>query len=140
MAGLVVCVAVLLVAAVFGLVRRRTDGRLRARAAARTPASEAGRLVAADLGGPLGSRATLVQFSSEFCAPCRAVRRVLEEVSAEHGGVVHVELDVSRHMRLVRLLNILRTPTVLVLDAEGRVVGRGSGRVRKADLVAALAG
>ncbi|MEW2545342.1 thioredoxin family protein [Streptomyces sp. NPDC047002] len=140
MAGLVVCVAVLMAAAVFGLVRRRTEGRLRARTAARTPVGDAGRLAAADLGGPLGARATLVQFSSEFCAPCRAVRRVLEEVSAEHGGVVHVELDASEHMRLVRLFNILRTPTVLVLDPEGRVVGRSTGRVRKDELVAAVAG
>ncbi|MCG6498188.1 hypothetical protein MCM47_28745 [Kitasatospora sp. A2-31] len=30
------------------------------------------RLSAADLGGPLGERATLVQFSTAFCQPCRA--------------------------------------------------------------------
>ena len=82
------------------------------------------RLTAADLGGPLGERATLVQFSSAFCAPCRATRRVLAEVAAMVEGVRHVEIDAEAHLELVRRLGVLKTPTVLVLDAGGSVVRR----------------
>lgn len=96
------------------------------------------RLGTADLGGELGERATLVQFSSAFCAPCRATRRVLGEVAAMVPGVTHVEIDAEARLDLVRELGVLKTPTVLVLDAGGRVVRRAAGQPRKADVIAAL--
>ncbi|RNL84463.1 TlpA family protein disulfide reductase [Halostreptopolyspora alba] len=85
-----------------------------------------------------GERATLVQFSSAFCQPCRATRRILSDVGAMVDGVTHVEIDAESHLDLVRWLNISRTPTVLVLDADGRIVRRASGQPRKADVIAAL--
>ncbi len=95
-------------------------------------------LAAADLGTDLGERATLVQFSSAFCQPCRATRRILDEVSSMLPGVAHVEVDAESHLELVRRLDVRRTPTVLVLDASGAVVRRASGQPRKADVLAAL--
>ncbi|MFJ3794626.1 TlpA family protein disulfide reductase [Kitasatospora sp. NPDC090091] len=133
MTGLVVCVVVLAVASAFGLLRTERDGRLRVRTK-----DGAVRLSEAELGGPLGERATLVQFSTAFCQPCRATRRVLAEVAAMVEGVAHVELDAEARLELVRRLDVLRTPTVLVLDAEGRVVRRAAGLPRKADVIAAL--
>jgi hypothetical protein len=53
-------------------------------------------------------------------------------------GVAHVELDAEAHLDLVRRLNVMRTPTVFVLDAGGGVVRRASGLPRKADIIAAL--
>nr|WP_234021286.1 thioredoxin family protein [Streptomyces sp. PsTaAH-124] len=97
-----------------------------------------GRLDAAELGEPLGERATLVQFSTAFCAPCRATRRVLGEVARMVPGVAHVEIDAEARLGLVRALDVRRTPTVLVLDADGRVVRRAAGQPRTADVVAAL--
>ncbi|MBO8184282.1 TlpA family protein disulfide reductase [Streptomyces spirodelae] len=86
----------------------------------------------------LGERATLVQFSSAFCQPCRAARRILAEVAAMVEGVVHVEIDAEEQLSLVRELDITSTPTVLVLDAAGRIVKRATGQPRKADVIAAL--
>lgn len=94
--------------------------------------------LAAELGTALGERATLVQFSSAFCAPCRATRRVLDEIAGMVPGVTHVEIDAEARLDLVRRLGIARTPTVLVLDAGGRVVRRAAGQPRKADVIAAL--
>ncbi|MFC8257348.1 TlpA family protein disulfide reductase [Streptomyces sp. NPDC057291] len=96
------------------------------------------RLDAAQLGAELGDRATLVQFSSAFCQPCRATRRTLGEVARMVGGVTHVEIDAEAHLTLVRELDISRTPTVLVLDATGRIVRRAVGQPRTVDVVAAL--
>nr|WP_307821649.1 thioredoxin family protein [Streptomyces coffeae] len=101
-------------------------------------ADRSGRLSAAELGGELGRRATLVQFSSAFCQPCRATRRTLDEVAAMVDGVVHLEIDAEAHLELVRALDVVRTPTVLVLDASGRIVRRASGQPRRADVIAAL--
>ncbi|MFF2200485.1 TlpA family protein disulfide reductase [Streptomyces sp. NPDC058145] len=133
MTGLVVCVTVLVVASAYGVLHRRRSGRVRVRGR-----DDGRRLGAAELGGELGARATLVQFSSAFCAPCRATRRVLGEVAEMVPGVTHVEIDAEARLDLVRALDILKTPTVLVLDAEGRVVRRAAGQPRRADVIAAL--
>ncbi|MFD5143518.1 TlpA family protein disulfide reductase [Streptomyces sp. NPDC058401] len=92
----------------------------------------------AELGAEPGERATLVQFSSAFCQPCRATRRILDEVAEMVGGVRHIEIDAEKNLDLVRALGIEKTPTVLVLDAAGRIVRRAVGMPRKADVIAAL--
>ncbi|MFF7754236.1 TlpA family protein disulfide reductase [Streptomyces sp. NPDC007971] len=118
------------------LVRKKTgSAERRARVRGR---NDGERLGAAELGGERGERATLVQFSSAFCAPCRATRRVLAEVAGMVPGVTHVEIDAEARLELVRELGIVRTPTVLVLDADGRVVRRAAGQPRRADVIAAL--
>lgn len=87
-----------------------------------------------------GERATLLQFSSAFCAPCRATRRILADVSSSVPGVTHIEVDAEEHLDLVRRLGVLRTPTTLVLDAAGREITRASGAPRPAQVLAALDG
>lgn len=84
-------------------------------------------LDAATLRRPLGASATFVQFSSGFCAPCRATRRVLERVVATSDGVAHVEIDVAHRADLATRFAITETPTVVVLDAGGAPVARATG-------------
>ncbi|RFU84058.1 thioredoxin [Streptomyces triticagri] len=95
-------------------------------------------LGAEELGGELGTVATLVQFSSAFCQPCRATRRILSDVAEVVPGVRHIEIDAEAHLDLVRELAVERTPTVLVLDRDGRVVRRAEGQPRKHEVIAAL--
>ncbi|MCW2759266.1 MAG: putative thioredoxin, partial [Nocardioidaceae bacterium] len=121
-----------------------TDGRFRGthtlhvtEAAAEEPA------VATVLDGTrwatdLGETATLLQFSSAFCAPCRATRRTLEEVARIVPGVTHIEVDAEDNLELVRRLGILRTPTTLVLDATGHEVSRASGAPTKQAVIAGI--
>ena len=130
--GLVVVVAVLAAATAFGLWRRARDGRV---VEARVDEELLG---PAEIGAALGRRATLVQFSTAFCQPCRATRATLAHVAADTDGVVHVEIDAEHHLDLVRRLNIMRTPTTLVLDGRGQVVRRATGAPRLADVRAAL--
>jgi thiol-disulfide isomerase/thioredoxin len=87
-----------------------------------------------------GERATLLQFSSAFCAPCRATRRTLVDVATAVPGVAHVEVDAEHHLDLVRALGVVRTPTTLVLDSDGREVTRATGAPRPAQVLAALEG
>ena len=119
----------LAVAALLAVLHRRREGRLRSR-----DTREDLRPLLAEH----GERATLLQFSSAFCAPCRATRRTLADVAAVVPGVVHVELDAESHLDVVRRLNVLKTPTTLVLDAAGREAFRASGQPRKAEVLAAL--
>jgi len=150
MTGVVVLILVLLAATAFGLWRRRVDGRMRDTADGRpVPVAdddgEVGMgegqgeaLYERELGVPLGREATLVQFSTAFCQPCRATRRILDEVAAMVEGVVHVEIDAEAHLDLVRRLDIRRTPTVLILDRGGLIRKRASGLPRKVDVIAAV--
>jgi thiol-disulfide isomerase/thioredoxin len=110
-------------------------------AALETPAAGPARgrpVTAEQLGQPLGERATLLQFSSAFCAPCRATRVILADVAGRAPGVAHVEIDAESHLDLVRALGVLRTPTVFVLAADGAITARASGQPRKADVLGAL--
>lgn len=135
MSGSVVVLGVLAVAGAFGVWRQRTDGRVRRVVApAQAPAQDspfAGF-------GELGSHATIVQFSSAVCAPCRAAKAIARDVVASVPDVTHVEIDAESNLELVREFGIMRTPTLLVLDGNGRLSARISGVPRKDELLIAL--
>ena len=151
MSKVVLVCALLVVAALLGRWWQTRSGRFRAaeptaapagpRAAAEagavtTPAREI--LTSADLAAPLGQRATFVQLSSEVCAACVSTRRVLGALASEHPGVVHVEIDAADRLDLVRRFSVLRTPTTLVLDHDGVVVGRMTGGTDRRQALTAL--
>ena len=142
-AGQWVLLVSLVLAVGFGVFRAWRDGRFsgthRVRGVVAEAAPEPGVLDGHELAAGLGERATLLQFSSAFCAPCRATRRILADVAAVVPGVTHVEVDAEHHLELVRRLGIVRTPTTLVLDSGGHEVSRAAGAPRKEQVLAALA-
>lgn len=112
---------------------RARDGRVQA-----MPTAPGG-LSSADLGATRGFRATLVQFSTDTCSKCPPTARLLRRIAEATPGVRHVEIDAVAHLELARRFDILRTPTVLVLNHEGRVVARMSGTPSEAHAREALA-
>lgn len=153
--GLWVVIAAVVVALAFGGYRALTDGRFRGTRPLRpAPAESRGSEEPATnpttnpttwelLAGSIpqatpGERATLVQFSSAFCAPCRATRRVLSDVAEVVPGVVHLDVDAEQHLDVVRRLDILRTPTTLVLDGAGNEVARAAGAPRKEQVLSVI--
>lgn len=132
MTGIIVLLAAVAAAACLAVALRWKNGRFA------TPADERVRLSAEQIGAPLGDRATMVQFSSAFCSPCRATRVLLADVASKVPGVVAVDIDAEEHLQLVRDLDVLRTPTVLILDASGAVTTRASGLPRREQVLAAL--
>ena len=149
--GAWIAVAALGLALLLGSWRLATDGRFRGTHVVRRPAGAAGadepaalaRPLGAELvatvGGSLGERATLLQFSSAFCAPCRATRRVLAEVTGLVAGVAHVEIDAEHHLEATRAFGVLRTPTTVVLDPSGAEVTRATGAPTRDQVLTALA-
>lgn len=136
-AGLVTIAVCALLAAAVGGWRAYADGRFRGTSTGEPAAEPApDPLVPADR---LGERATLLQFSSAFCAPCRTTRQVLADVASIVPGVAHVEVDAEHHLDLVRRVGVRRTPTTLVLDGSGREVTRAAGAPRREQVLAALA-
>lgn len=90
------------------------------------------------IGEELGERATLLQFSSAFCTPCRATRTLLGQVVTDFPGIKHVEIDAESNLELVRELKINSTPTTLVLDASGRELSRAVGAPKRSDVITVL--
>jgi hypothetical protein len=130
--GLIALVVVLAASSAAGFALRRRQGQFR------QAQSADGVLTAADLGVPLGRQATLVQFSTEFCAFCGPTRELLSTLAGERDGVTFVEIDAANRMDLTRRLHVLSTPTVLVLDARGGIASRASGQPRRAQLQGAV--
>ncbi|MGL3198209.1 MULTISPECIES: thioredoxin domain-containing protein [Curtobacterium] len=143
-----VLVGVLAVATVLGLVLRSRTGRARtvssaaAPSAARpepsavSPSTTAHGIAPAEA---FGTRATLVQFSTPTCARCPGTRRQLDAIATQHDGVERLEIDVAERTEVATRYNVVQTPTVLLVDADGAVRTRFGGPPRPAELSAALA-
>lgn len=132
--GLAIAAGVVLAATGFALWRRHRDGRARPVAGER-PATE----LLAELGFVPGTPVTLLQFSSAFCAPCRATRVICDQLATSQDGVRHLEVDAESHLAAVRALAVWRTPTVLIVDREGGVVARVTGQPTRQQLTEAIA-
>jgi thioredoxin-like negative regulator of GroEL len=122
---------VLVLATGYGLWYQRSRGKVVVK-------SDKGLITHSMIGAALGSRATLVQFSSAFCSPCRATRMLLEDVTENMGDVVYVEVDAETNLELVRTLDIRSTPTTLFLDRTGHEVGRAMGAPKRDQVLSAI--
>lgn len=130
-AALALLAALVLLATALGLVTRLRGGRVRP--------GRAARLVPAEVGADrFGERATLLQFSTEFCAPCRVTNRLLAGTAAGRPGVTHLDIDLTEQPLLADRFRILQTPTTLLLDSAGAVRARIGGVPREADLLSTL--
>jgi thiol-disulfide isomerase/thioredoxin len=127
--------AIVLVSATgFGIWYQRTRGEFRKKKTVNGP-----KLTAAIVGTELGSRATMVQFSSAFCTPCRATKVLLEDMVKTMPDVHYAHIDAESHLELVRKLDIRSTPTTLFLNGAGVEVGRAMGTPKRAQVQAAIA-
>ncbi len=125
-------VIILALATAFGFYRKWADGRV-------TLTDNGQALTESRLGFSIGTHATLLQFSSAFCQPCRATRFILNEVAESLPNVAHIEIDAESNLDLVREFAVTRTPTTFILDGTGTVIGKAVGLARKNDVLASLA-
>lgn len=121
-------------ATAYGLWYQRSRGKVKSSSSR----SSSSAISSQDIGTDLGSRVTLVQFSSAFCTPCRATRALLTDITADLSDVKHVDIDAEKNLDLVRRLDIRSTPTTLVLDKSGNEVGRAVGAPKRAEVLATL--
>ena len=132
MKSLLPIVIVLVLASGYGFWHKNTRGKVVVK-------SDKGLITPAMIGADLGSRATLLQFSSAFCGPCRATRLLIEDVTANMADVAHVELDAEANLELVRKLDIRSTPTTLFINGDGHEVGRAVGAPKRDQVLSAIA-
>ncbi len=124
-------IGVILMSTAFGVYRRRTDGSIK------TP--EAGSFITAEqLGHDMGTKATVIQFSSPYCQPCKATNTMVDEMTSGIESVAHVDLQVADHLDLVNQLKIMRTPTTILLDGNGHIEFRIEGLPKRDEIESAL--
>ena len=123
---------VLTLASAYGIWYQRSRGTVKVKSSTKTA------ITPSDIGSDLGSRVTLVQFSSAFCTPCRATRALLTDITADLDDVKHIDIDAEKNLDLVRRLDIRSTPTTLVIDKSGVEVGRAVGAPKRAEVLATL--
>jgi thiol-disulfide isomerase/thioredoxin len=126
-------VVVLALAIAFGVWYTRSRGEFRKKKTVNGP-----KLDAAVIGVELGSRVTMVQFSSAFCSPCRATKALLEDMVKTMPDVRYAHIDAESHLELVRKIDIRSTPTTLFLNSDGVEVGRAMGTPKRSQVLAAV--
>ena len=81
---------------------------------------------------------TVVDFWAVWCAPCRLIAPVLEEIAAEHAGQIQVaKLDVDANNATAFQFGVMSIPT-LILFKDGQAVERIVGNQPKEKLLAKL--
>ena len=133
MKSLTPLLVVLVLAIAFGVWYTRSRGEFRRKKTVNGP-----KLDALVIGVELGSRVTMVQFSSAFCSPCRATKALLEDMVKTMPDVRYAHIDAESHLELVRKLDIRSTPTTLFLNGEGVEVGRAMGTPKRSQVMAAV--
>lgn len=127
-----IAAALLVLATIIGVTLRHRDGRRLEGGALRFDPADAAST-------ELGPRATLVQFSTEMCARCPQVRRMLHAFASDHEGLHHVEVDLTHRPDLSARYKVLQTPTTLLVDGSGAVRARFHGVPHRTALTEAVA-
>lgn len=77
----------------------------------------------------------LVDFSAEWCGPCKLLVPVLEEIAAEYEGKLRViRVDVDNNRNSAARFGVLSVPTLLLMR-DGEVKDQIVGNVPKRQLI-----
>lgn len=73
------------------------------------------------------STPTLIDFWAEWCAPCRAVAPILEDIAKEKDGKLVVKkLNVDENPEITQRLGVMSIPTLILFangEEKARIVG-----------------
>ena len=112
----VVIAGLVAVATVFGLVWKRGQGRV---------VRVSGFTISEDY--RTAGKTTLLQFTTELCAPCAQLKPRLEQIALYRSDVEHRVVDAVEHLDLANNLSGRSTPTTFVIGPDGDIRARIHG-------------
>ena len=81
-----------------------------------------------------GNKPVLVDFYADWCAPCRMMKPVLEELHRRMGDKLRIlKIDTDRSPAIAEQLQIRSIPT-LILFQKGKLLWRHAGAMQPAQL------
>jgi len=85
-----------------------------------------------------GSKPAIIDFYADWCAPCRQLSPIVEEIAREYKGKINVyKVDTEKEKLLAQKLGITGLPTLLFIPAKGNPQVT-MGTLPKEDLVNAI--
>ena len=68
----------------------------------------------------LGDKPAIIDFYADWCAPCRAIAPVLEELAEEYGDKIYIyKIDTEKEQELAELFGIRSIPSLLFIPING---------------------
>lgn len=142
MTGITILLVALVAVIAVGLFLKSRSGAVRATTTT-TNSDTGGRTeLLAAAGVQSGGGPVVLHFSADWCGPCSAVRRVVDQTVTSLAGSPHppkdFELDIDKYPALAREMSVLSLPTTFILDRDLVEQFRVSGVPSVADLKTAL--
>ncbi len=88
-----------------------------------------------EYGVALGSRGTVLLFTTSFCSSCRATKALVKDVVKDEVDISYYEVDAESNLELVRKVDVRSTPTTLFLDSYGFEIARATGTPKRDQLI-----
>jgi thioredoxin 1 len=87
-----------------------------------------------------GDKPVLIDFSAEWCQPCKMMGPILKQVASEMGDKVRIlKVDVDRNPAIAQKWAISGVPTLMVFK-NGKQLFRQSGVIQAGQIVQLLKG
>jgi thioredoxin 1 len=68
-----------------------------------------------------GELPSIIDFYADWCAPCRIVAPILDEISAEYAGKVNVyKINTEKEQELAAIFGIRSIPSILFIPKDGK--------------------
>lgn len=81
----------------------------------------------------------VIDFSADWCAPCRAFEPVFDGFAERVSDLAFARCDVDANPQVAARYRVMSIPTVVVADVDGTELARQSGAVSTARFAAFLA-
>jgi len=82
----------------------------------------------------LGDKPAIVDFYADWCAPCKMIAPILEELATEYDGKIHIyKVDVEKEQELATVFGIQSIPSLLFIPMNDDPQ-MSSGAMSKSDL------